>query len=340
MQPQLEGKVDKGPENQAFWMGVGIIAVAIILIIMALCTNVFNSDDALFYVSGDGIDHEQEDIEKIFDADNNDDDTPPQISGDEDDLFVYFFDVGQGDCTFIENKGFTMLIDAGNNPDGKYISKYLRNTLKIDTINYLVATHSHEDHIGGMDIIIEDFNVENFFIPAQKVESKSYNDVIDWADIKELDAVSPEIGREFYVGDAVCRIVAKDDITDDLNASSIVIELTYKGKKFLFTGDMIAEKEEARTWDDIDVLTVAHHGSTYSSTQDFLNQTLPEIAVISCGRDNDYYYPHEAVLRRLENVGCEEIYITSEDNTVIITTDGNTITAQTQAIILDGNTEK
>ncbi len=334
MQPQLGGSVDKGPN--VMLIGIGIVLLAIVLIILAFTTNIFSSDDALFYVSGDESIHEEEDAQKIFEVgkDNNE----PQIVDDTNNLVVYFFDVGQADSIFVENKGFTMLIDAGNNPDGKYISKYLRNTLNIDKIDYLIGTHAHEDHIGGMDIIIEDFEISHFFMPMQKVESKTYNDVIEWAGKKDVDVVSPQLGREFYLGDAVCKIMTKDDETEDLNASSIVVELTYKEKKFLFTGDMEAETEASRTWDDVDVLKVGHHGSTYASSVDFLNQVKPEIAVISCGRDNDYYYPHEAVLKRLEDVGCEEIYITMNDNTIIITTDGNDINIQKQAIILDGNT--
>ncbi len=335
MQPQLEGKVDNG--NSQKLLGVGIVIIAIVLIILAICTNMFGSDEGIFGNSGDVKFDDNEEIKNIFEEEDKNKNTTQQIPEDADKLVVYFFDVGQGESIFVENKGNTMLIDAGNNPDGKYISRYLRNTLKINKIDYLVATHSHEDHIGGMDIILEDFDIGHFFIPNQETESKSYDDVIKWAEQKDLDRVSPSIDRIFYVGDAICQIMYKNDETEDLNESSIIIELTYGEKKFLFTGDMGTTSEEAREWEDIDVLKVAHHGSTYSSSVEFLNQTKPEIAVISCGRDNDYYYPHEAVLKRLQDVGCNDIYITSEDNTIIITTDGNLINVQKQDIILDGN---
>ena len=333
MQPQLEGRVEQ--DNSQRIIGGAIILIACVLIIIAICTNMFGSDEGVFYISGDGIDYEQQEMELIFSGDNET--TVSQIPEDANKLRVYFFDVGQGDSIFVENNGVTMLIDAGNNPDGKYISKYLRNVLNIKKIDYLIATHSHEDHIGGMDIIIEDFDVGHFFIPKQKVESKSYDDVIEWANQKEIDMVSPAIGRIFYVGDAVCEVMAKDDETEDLNASTIVIQLKFGEKKFLFTGDIEAANEEAREWEDIDVLKVAHHGSTYSSSVDFLKQTLPEIAVISCGRDNEYYYPHEAVLKRLEDVGCKNVYITANDNTILLVTDGNVIEAQKLEEIMDGN---
>lgn len=253
-------------------------------------------------------------------------------------LEVYFFYVGQGEATFIKNDEHTMLIDAGNNPDGKNISKYLRNKLNIKKLDYLIATHSHEDHIGGIDIIIEDFNVEHFYMPAQTSDNKSYTDVIEWANKKKLDVVSPSIGTKFNLGDAKCEIMSKDDNTEDLNESSIVLQLTFGNQKFLFTGDMEATNEESRRWEDIDVLKVSHHGSTYTSTQDFLKQVKPEIAVISCGKNNDYYYPHEAVLKRLQDVGCDKIYVTSEVGTVLIKCDGKSCKVETlKDIDLDGN---
>ena len=237
-------------------------------------------------------------------------------------LKVYFFDVGQGDSIFVQNGDECMLIDAGNNPDGKYISKYLRKTLGIEKINYLIGTHSHEDHIGGMDIIIEDFDIGTFYMPDSTATNKTYKDVISWANKKNLQIESPKIGATFKVGKAECEIMEKGDNSEDENENSIIVELRFGNQKYLFTADMEVANEISRKWNDIDVLKVAHHGSTYTSSMDFLKEVKPEIAIITCGKDNEYYYPHEAVLKRLKEVGCDNIYITAELGTILITSDG------------------
>lgn len=257
------------------------------------------------------------------------------VSGD---LNVYFFDVGQAESIFVENNGKTMLIDAGNNPDGKYISKYLRKELGIKTIDYLIGTHPHEDHIGGLDIIIEDFNIGNLYMPSKSVENKTYEDVIKIANKKGIKIISPEIGTKFNVGTAKCTIMTQNDNAEDINETSIVIEMSFGIKKFLFTADMLGLNEKTRIWNDIDVLKVAHHGSIYSSEESFLKQVKPEIAIITCGKDNDYHYPHEGVLKRLEEIGCKDVYITKDDGTILLTCDGTNINVKClPELRLDGN---
>jgi competence protein ComEC len=238
------------------------------------------------------------------------------------DLKVYFLDVGQGDCIFVENDGHTMLIDAGNNPDGKYVSKYLKKELGVSKIDYLIGTHAHEDHIGGIDIIIEDFDIGTFYMPKKESDNKCYKDVISWAKKKNVSIISPDIDTIFKVGNAICKVMSKKDEAEDFNECSIVVEMSYGKQKYLFTGDMEIENENSRKWNDIDVLKVSHHGSTYTTSNEFLDQVMPEIAVIMCGKDNEYYYPHIRLIERLEEHGCKDIYTTSEVGTVIITSNG------------------
>jgi competence protein ComEC len=253
-------------------------------------------------------------------------------------LYVYFLDVGQGDCIFVQNENETMLIDAGNNPDGKYVSKYLRKELGIKKIDYLIGTHAHEDHIGGTDIIIQDFDIGTFYMPNKTSENKCYTDVIKYAKEKQIDIVSPNIGTRFNVGNATCEIMTKNDDAEDYNETSIVIEMNFGRQKFLFTGDMETENEESRKWDDIDVLKVAHHGSTYSTSSKFLNEIRPEIAVIMCSKNNDYYYPHEKLIERLEKSGCKDIYVTADEGTILITSDGRKNTVKSlKELSFDGN---
>ncbi len=254
------------------------------------------------------------------------------------DIKIYFFDVGQGDSIFVQTSDNCMLIDAGNNPDGKYISKLLRNKLNIQKIDYLIGTHAHEDHIGGIDIILEDIDVGKFYMPNSTATNKTYTDVLNWAKKKNVDIVSPSVGTMFSLGEATCEVMSIENNREEENENSIVIELTFGTKKFLFTADMEVANEESRAWDDVDVLKVAHHGSTYTSSKSFLKEVKPEIAVITCGKNNDYYYPHEAVLKRLKEVGCEDIIVTADEGTILMTSDGVSITTEKMPdLSFDGN---
>jgi competence protein ComEC len=221
-------------------------------------------------------------------------------------LKVYVFDVGQADCILAECNDSYMLIDAGNNPDGKLIVKQL-NEMGITKIDYLVGTHPHEDHIGGLDNILKNFEVGVLYMPAHEYDSATYRDVVKAAKENSVDNIAPELGHIFYVGDAKCEIMAIDNEDEDPNINSIIIEMTYGKNKFLFTGDAEIENEERRLWNDIDVLKVAHHGSGGSSGEEFLEAVRPKLSLISCGKNNSYGHPHEETLVRLQKTGSKVI---------------------------------
>lgn len=239
--------------------------------------------------------------------------TIPQDSN----LRVYCLDVGQGDSILISNNNETMLIDASTNEMGKTVVDDL-NRLGVERIDYLVGTHPHEDHIGGLDEVVKNFDIGKIYMPKVATNTKSYEDVLDSIAKKKLKVTSPKIGDRFNVGNAECEIMHIDNTQENLNADSIVIKLEYNGITYLFTGDANYEVENSRSWPKIDVLKVGHHGSNTSSTSKFLNQIQPKIALISCGKNNDYGHPGESTMKRLEKIGAK-VYRTDKDQTILIT---------------------
>ena len=228
-------------------------------------------------------------------------------------LTIYFFDVGQADSILVSTGGHNMLIDAGNNADGKLIANYLKNDLCINNIEYLIGTHNHEDHIGGLDDIVKNLDVQNLYMPFVSVTStKTYENVENAALKKNIEIKNPNIGDIFSLGSAQITVMNVDNNEPtNKNESSIVLQMQFGNQTYLFTGDTEVENENSRSWNDIDVLKVAHHGSNTSSSENFLNQIKPEIAIISVGPNNSYNLPKNSILKRLENIGAI-IYRTDE----------------------------
>lgn len=252
-------------------------------------------------------------------------------------LNVIYFDVGQADCELLISQGKTMLIDAGNQADGILIADTL-NQLQINKIDYLIGTHPHEDHIGGMKTIVEQFEIGTIYMPYQtQVISKVYTNLTQAILEKDLQVETVEVGDQFQVGEANCEVMAVDNTEpENLNLSSIVIQANFKNKKYLFMGDSETKNEKARAWEKVNVLKVGHHGSDTSSSEQFLKQVSPDIAIISVGKDNQYHLPKETILKRIQNLGST-IYRTDQDGTIQITTDETTDQITKIKLSLDGD---
>ena len=240
-------------------------------------------------------------------------------------LEVYFLDVGQADAILIRNNDEAMLIDAGNNEDGTLLSNYI-NSIGITNFKFVVGTHPHEDHIGGLDNIINDFNIEHILLPDAITTTKTFIEVLDAIENKNMNYEVPVIGDEFNLGDSKIEVIYTGNDESDLNNTSIILRLDYGEVSFLFTGDA-TDKTERKILNkniDVDILKVGHHGSRYSSTQDFLNKVNPDYAIISVGTDNSYNHPHNETLEKFENNNIQ-FYRTDIEGTILITTDGGDI---------------
>ncbi|MBQ3006692.1 MAG: MBL fold metallo-hydrolase [Clostridia bacterium] len=244
---------------------------------------------------------------------------------------VHYIDVGQGDCSLIECGGKTMLIDAGENGHETKVLDYLR-LQNIEKLDYIIASHQHSDHIGGLPEVLDEIGTDNIIMPRltkeQTPTNSTYTAFLKSVKNSGAKVIASEVGAKYSLGDAEFEILGPvTNTAEDLNNMSVVVKLTYGEKSFLFTGD--AEKDEEReilaTGADLDcdVLKVGHHGSGTSSSTDFLKAVTPEICVIQVGADNDYGHPHENIVERLEKY-ADEVYRNDICGDIIISSDGKT----------------
>lgn len=238
---------------------------------------------------------------------------------------VYYLDVGQADSILIETNQEFMLIDAGNNNDGKLLVDYFKE-LGIQNFKYIVGTHPHEDHIGGLDDIINNFQINTIYLPDAITTTTTFMDVLDAIENKNLTYKVPKIDETFQLGKAEFKVIYTGTDTNDLNNTSIVLKMNFGNTSFLFTGDITSkiEKEILKKDIDVDVLKVGHHGSKYSSSEQFLDKTNPTYAIISVGKNNNYGHPAETPLENLKKRKIE-IYRTDELGTILLTSNGKTI---------------
>lgn len=252
-------------------------------------------------------------------------------------LEIYYFDVGQADSILIKEKNTNILIDAGNNEDGENLVNYLKNDLNIDKLNMIIGTHPHEDHIGGLDNIIDSFDINTILMPNATSTSKTFESVLNSIENKNYKITIPKIGEEFNYDNIKLKVIYTGTNEKDLNNSSIVLKLTYFNNKFLFTGDATSKVEKKLLNKDIesDVLKIGHHGSEYSTTNDFLDKVNPKYAIIEVGKNNTYKHPKQTTLDKL-NAKNIKIYRTDLDGTIKLTSDGNNITFETIKTNIDG----
>ena len=248
------------------------------------------------------------------------------------DFAVHYIDVGQADCTLVLCDDKTMLIDGGNVDDSSLVVSYLKK-MDIDYLDYVVCTHAHEDHVGGLSGALSYAKAGTVFAPESESDSKAYTNFKKKVLAQGLDIKHPIDGDEFSLGSSTVQVlgpVYEDE--NDLNNTSIVLKVIYGETSFLFTGDAERSEENDIMDEGYDlsatVLKVGHHGSETSTSYRFLREVMPKYAIISVGRDNSYGHPHDEPLSRLKDAGAE-IFRTDECGDIIAESDGLTVKIHT-----------
>ena len=247
-----------------------------------------------------------------------------------DEIRVHYIDVGQGDAVLIQSARNAVLIDGGDAKAQQTLLDYLRSA-GVKDIDYVIATHPHADHIGGLPKAVKQFGVKSVIMPDAMHTSATFEKLLAAIEKKGLRITVPKVGDAFSAGIIKFTVLAPGKKFKDLNNMSIVVRMVYGETSFLFTGDAEDKSENQMLKTGLplrsDVLKVGHHGSRTSTTDDFLDAVAPSVAVVSCGKDNTYNHPNKETLAKLAKPERKiTLFRTDRDGTVVITTDGRKIT--------------
>ena len=262
-------------------------------------------------------------------------------------ITVYFIDVGQSDAALILQGGHAMLIDGGDASSSNKIYSFLKE-LNITHLDYIVATHAHAEHVGGLSGALNYASAGVVFCPVTSYNTRTFENFIKYVHEQGKEITVPKAGDKFTLGSAevtVLNPISPASGENHTNDDSIVLRIVFGDTSFLFTGDAERAAEAAILDSGYDlsstVLKVGHHGSDTSTSYPFLREVMPEYAVISCGKDNMYGHPHENLLSRLRDADVQ-VFRTDMQGTITCISDGKTVTFQTErnADIKTNPTEK
>lgn len=249
--------------------------------------------------------------------------SPTELPVQKEKIKIHFLDVGQGDSAFVElPEGKTMLIDASVSKASDKIISFISQK-GYDKIDYLVATHPHADHIGGMKAVVEAFDIGEIYMPKATTNTKTYENLLLAIADKGMKIKAARAGMT--ICDGVEIIAPNSEKYDEMNDYSVVIKITHHNRKFLFMGDaeVLSEREIMTAGFDVsaDVVKVGHHGSGTSSGEDFVKATGAKYAIFSVGEGNSYNHPHHFIVERWEKSGAA-VYRTDLSGDIEVISDG------------------
>ena len=242
---------------------------------------------------------------------------------------VSYIDVGQGDSALIQSDGINILIDSGEKDACESVVSYLKEK-DVISLDYVVVSHPHSDHIGSMSDVFDEFEVKNVIMPeldeSNTPSTALYENFLDDVAESGANVYAAEPLDKYSSGNMCMTVLAPCEQTDDLNEMSVAVTVSYGEKSFLFTGDAgkFSENlmlENYRDYLDADVFKAGHHGSRHSNSSEFLSAVSPEVVVVSCGKDNSYGHPHKEAMTVFEKFS-PVVFRTDIDSTVTISTDG------------------
>ncbi len=260
--------------------------------------------------------------------------TPTSADGQ---MEVHFIDVGQGDSILIKDNSHAMLIDAGENNQGETVVNYLKKE-NVKELDYVIATHPHSDHIGGMDTVIQNIKIDQVILPKVAHNTKTYEDVLDAIQNKNITVKQPKVGDNYTLGKAHFIILSPSSTSyEEMNNYSVGIKITLGKISFVMAGDAekLSEKEMTQTGIDLsaDVLKLSHHGAANGINDDFYNAVNPKYAVISVGKNNDYNHPSSKVVKAMIKRGIT-IFRTDVQGSIVFQTDGTNLTENVTPYII------
>ena len=249
------------------------------------------------------------------------------VSVSADEMKVHILDVDQGLSILVQCDGQNMVYDGGDRDTSSYVVAYLKEQ-GVEKIDYLISSHYDSDHLAGLIGCLNAFQVDHVIGSDYTHDSQLYTSFMDTLSSKGLEVQHLSVGSSFSLGSASCEILGPVQISDNSNDNSIVMKVVNGDDSFLFAGDAESAEESdiVNTGLDLncEVLVLGHHGSDTSNSWDFLAATAPVYAIISCGTDNQYGYPHAGTLEQLQAMDIS-MFRTDDQGTIVATSNGSTI---------------